>query len=127
MLCPIDIEFLPFYGPIKNISVEVKCRGTGMTAIIETSRLFNGKIYPKSEPRSCVVDVVNSLKFEFVMEYNDLDCAVKQIVSPVLIFFIALNQLVNFSQFGQINDRDLTPAPKHTMRSIFKMSINSKP
>ncbi|KAG1696965.1 hypothetical protein GQR58_006077 [Nymphon striatum] len=53
--------------------------GTGMTAIIETSKVFNGKIYPKSEPRSCVVDVVNSLKFEFIMEYNDLDCAVKQI------------------------------------------------
>lgn len=87
--------------------VEVVCGATGMTAVIETSRLFNGKLYPKSQPRSCVVDVVNSLKFEFRMDYNDLDCDVKQVVSSAQYMLSSLESsnvietVFEFQSYGQ--------------------------
>lgn len=40
-----------------------------MNVEIETSRLFNGKIYPRSQPRNCVRDVTNALKFSISMPY----------------------------------------------------------
>lgn len=49
-----------------------------MIASVQTSKLFNGKIYAKSKPNSCVNDVKNSLEFEITMPYHDLMCDVKQ-------------------------------------------------
>jgi putative uncharacterized protein (fragment) len=50
-----------------------------MTAQIKTNKLFNGKIYAKSNPKSCVKDVSNSLEFDIIMPFYDLMCDVKQI------------------------------------------------
>lgn len=49
-----------------------------MVASVKTSKLFNGKIYAKSKPNSCVKDITNDLEFEISMTYNDVNCDVKQ-------------------------------------------------
>lgn len=49
-----------------------------MVAKIRTSKIFNGKIYAKGSPNSCVNDVTASLDFELRMAYNDLECNVRK-------------------------------------------------
>lgn len=49
-----------------------------MLTRVRTNRIFNGKIYGKSKPNSCVMDINNSLSFELSLGYNDVDCAVKR-------------------------------------------------
>uniref|UniRef100_T1J1E1 ZP domain-containing protein n=1 Tax=Strigamia maritima TaxID=126957 RepID=T1J1E1_STRMM len=58
-------------------NVTVECRSADMIARILTNRLFNGKIYAKSRPRSCVTDVSNELEFELRMAYGDVNCNVQ--------------------------------------------------
>ncbi|CAH0773858.1 unnamed protein product [Bemisia tabaci] len=59
-----------------NISVD--CRGADMVARVHTNKMFSGKVYAKSRPNSCVMDVDNSLDFELHLGYHDLNCDVKQ-------------------------------------------------
>lgn len=59
-------------------NVSIDCRAGDMVAKIQTSKLFDGKIYAKGSPNSCVVDVKQSLEFELHMGYNNLECNVKQ-------------------------------------------------
>ncbi|XP_063244254.1 uncharacterized protein LOC134543273 [Bacillus rossius redtenbacheri] len=59
-----------------NVSIE--CGSTGMAARIKTTKLFDGKIYAKGSPNSCVEDVRGSLEFELRMPYNSVDCQVRQ-------------------------------------------------
>lgn len=68
-----------------------------MVAKVSSSKMFNGKVYAKSKPNSCVNDVSNALEFEvslqsisqtnrksntcctqIAMPYHDLECDVKQ-------------------------------------------------
>ena len=49
-----------------------------MVAKIRTSKIFNGKIYAKGSPNSCVNDVTASLDFELRMAYNDIECNVRK-------------------------------------------------
>lgn len=49
-----------------------------MVARIQTSKLFDGKIYAKGSPNSCVRDVNNSLEFELDMAYDNLECNVRK-------------------------------------------------
>lgn len=49
-----------------------------MLAKIKTSKLFNGKIYAKGSPNSCVQDVNSSLEFELRMGFDDVECNVRQ-------------------------------------------------
>ncbi|XP_020817193.1 uncharacterized protein LOC110190877 [Drosophila serrata] len=59
-----------------NVSIE--CRSGEMITKIRTSKLFDGKVYAKGAPKSCAVNVNNSLEFDFRMGYNDLECNVRQ-------------------------------------------------
>ncbi|XP_068153531.1 uncharacterized protein nyo [Drosophila tropicalis] len=59
-----------------NVSIE--CRSGEMITKIRTSKLFDGKVYAKGAPKSCSVNVNNSLEFDFRMGYNDLECNVRQ-------------------------------------------------
>ncbi|XP_034231459.1 uncharacterized protein LOC117639693 [Thrips palmi] len=59
-------------------NVTIDCRGTDMVARVQTNKVFNGKVYAKSRPNSCVSDVVNSLDFQLKLGYHDLNCDVKQ-------------------------------------------------
>ncbi|CAG9837045.1 unnamed protein product [Diabrotica balteata] len=59
-------------------NVSIDCRSGDMIARIQTSRLFDGKIYAKGSPNSCVRDVNNSLEFELNMPYDNLECNVRK-------------------------------------------------
>jgi len=57
-------------------NVSVACTADGMVAHVRTSKMFSGKIYTKSRPHSCIVDVKNKLEFELNVEYNNVNCDV---------------------------------------------------
>ncbi|XP_061388950.1 uncharacterized protein LOC133324081 [Musca vetustissima] len=59
-------------------NVTIECGAGDMVARIRTSKLFDGKVYAKGSPKSCSVDVKNSLEFELKMGYQDLECNVRQ-------------------------------------------------
>ncbi|KAG5888988.1 hypothetical protein JTB14_013293 [Gonioctena quinquepunctata] len=59
-------------------NVSIDCRSGDMIARIQTSKLFDGKIYAKGSPNSCVRDVNNSLEFELSMAYDNLECNVRK-------------------------------------------------
>lgn len=59
-------------------NVTIDCRSGDMVAKIRTSKIFNGKIYAKGSPNSCVNDVTASLEFELRMAYNDIECNVRK-------------------------------------------------
>ena len=53
--------------------MSIECGARAMNVQIETSRLFNGKIYSRSQPRNCAEDVTNSLQFNISMPYLNGD------------------------------------------------------
>lgn len=59
-------------------SVNIDCRGTDMVASIHTNRLFDGKVYAKNRPNSCVNDVKNTLDFDLHLDYHSVNCDVRQ-------------------------------------------------
>ncbi|XP_046415572.1 uncharacterized protein LOC124299981 [Neodiprion virginianus] len=59
-------------------NVTIDCQAGQMVAHIQTSKLFNGKIYAKGSPNSCVEDVKSDLEFELRMAYDDLECNIRQ-------------------------------------------------
>lgn len=66
--------------------VTIECRSREMVAYVRTTKVFNGKVYVKSRPNSCVTDVLNSMDFEIRMAYHDLNCDVKQQVKLFITF-----------------------------------------
>lgn len=52
-------------------NVTIACRSREMVARVKTNKLFNGKIYAKNSPLSCVNDISNSMDFELTMAFND--------------------------------------------------------
>ena len=59
-------------------NVTIDCRAADMIATVRTNKIFNGKIYAKDNPNSCVVDVENAIEFDIKMGYNDIECNVKR-------------------------------------------------
>ncbi|KAG7175215.1 putative PAN domain-containing protein 7 [Homarus americanus] len=59
-------------------NVTIDCRSGDMVAKIKTSKIFNGKIYAKGSPNTCVSDIEDALEFELRMSYNDIDCNVER-------------------------------------------------
>lgn len=59
-------------------NVTIDCRSGDMIAKIKTSKIFNGKIYAKGSPNTCVNDIEDALEFELTMSYNDIDCDVER-------------------------------------------------
>lgn len=58
--------------------VKIECRGTDMVASVHTNRLFDGKVYAKNRPGSCVNDVKGTLDFQLRLDYHSADCDVRQ-------------------------------------------------
>nr|XP_046914659.1 uncharacterized protein LOC124495350 isoform X2 [Dermatophagoides farinae] len=52
-------------------NITVLCQSKEMKIQIETSKLFNGKIYAQNRPRSCMNDIMNMLNFELSIPYTD--------------------------------------------------------
>ncbi|XP_015791416.1 uncharacterized protein LOC107368149 [Tetranychus urticae] len=63
-------------GPCYKLKID--CRAKEMIASIQTTKLFNGKVYAKAKPTACVNDVTNQLDFDLAMPYHDILCDVKQ-------------------------------------------------
>ena len=49
-------------------NVTIDCRAADMIATVRTNKIFNGKIYAKDNPNSCVTDVDNGIEFSIKME-----------------------------------------------------------
>ena len=47
---------------------------------MRTNRVFDGRMYGKTRPNSCTIDVRKSLDFELYLGFNDIDCDVRQVV-----------------------------------------------
>lgn len=52
-------------------NVTVVCKSREMVARVKTNKVFNGKIYAKNAPLSCMNDISNSMDFELSMAFND--------------------------------------------------------
>ncbi|XP_055949587.1 uncharacterized protein LOC129983909 [Argiope bruennichi] len=74
----LDIPGVTTYEISACYNVTIQCKAREMIAKVKTSKVFNGRIYAKSRPNSCVADVANSVDFEIKMAYHDLNCDVKQ-------------------------------------------------
>ena len=48
-----------------------------MVAHVRTNRVFSGRMYGRTRPNSCVIDIDRSLDFELKLGYNDIDCDVE--------------------------------------------------
>lgn len=58
-------------------NVTVSCKSREMVARVRTNKLFNGKIYAKNAPLSCMSDVSQSMDFELNMAFQDACSIVK--------------------------------------------------
>ncbi|KAM8704693.1 hypothetical protein ACLKA7_009194 [Drosophila subpalustris] len=74
----LSIEEASTYEQSACYNVSIDCRSGEMITKIRTSKLFDGKVYAKGAPKSCAVNVNNSLEFDLRMRYNDLECNVRQ-------------------------------------------------
>jgi len=59
-------------------SVKIDCRSADMVASVHTNRLFDGKVYAKNRPSSCVNDVKSTLDFDLRLDYHSPNCDVRQ-------------------------------------------------
>ena len=73
----LDIQGAISYELDSCYNVTVQCRSREMVARVKTNKLFNGKIYAKNAPLSCVNDITNSMDFELPMAFND-NCAIQR-------------------------------------------------
>lgn len=60
------------------LQVTIECKASEMVATVSTSTVFNGKVYARSRPNSCVEDIKNSTEFSIALPYNSVDCDVVQ-------------------------------------------------
>ena len=59
-------------------NVSIDCHSGDMRANIRTTSLFDGKVYAKGSPVTCMEDISNSMEFSITMEYTDLECGVQR-------------------------------------------------
>ena len=72
----LAIEEATTYELSACYNVSIECHSGDMVANILTSTLFDGKIYAKGSPETCMEDINGQLKFSITFGYNDLDCGV---------------------------------------------------
>ncbi|KAI1289639.1 hypothetical protein HDE_09128 [Halotydeus destructor] len=84
-------------------NVTIECGAKNMKAVIQTNRIFGGKVYDKTKPNSCVNDVKSTLEFSLDMNYNDISCDVKQLEAGVFSNLIVIQHhdlIVKSSDIG---------------------------
>jgi len=59
-------------------NVSIDCHSGDMTANIRTTTLFDGKVYAKGSPVTCMEDIENTMEFSITMKYTDIECGVKR-------------------------------------------------
>ena len=72
------IEEATTYELSSCYNVSIDCHSGDMTANIRTSSLFDGKVYAKGSPVTCMEDIDNSMEFSITMKYTDIECGVKR-------------------------------------------------
>jgi len=72
------IEEATTYELSSCYNVTIDCHSGDMTANIRTSSLFDGKVYAKGSPVTCMEDIDNSMEFSITMKYTDIECGVKR-------------------------------------------------
>jgi len=74
----LAIEEATTYELSACYNVSIDCHSGDMVANIVTSTLFDGKVYAKGSPLTCVRDINDTLEFSIEFGYNDLDCGVER-------------------------------------------------
>jgi len=74
----LAIEEATTYELSSCYNVSIDCHSADMVATIVTSTRFDGKIYAKGSPLTCVEDVEDSLNFNITFGYNDIECGVER-------------------------------------------------
>ena len=59
-------------------NVSIDCHSGDMTANIRTTTLFDGKVYAKGSPVTCMEDISSSTEFSITMRYTDIECGVER-------------------------------------------------
>lgn len=59
-------------------NVSIDCHSSDMTATIRTTTLFDGKVYAKGSPVTCMEDIENTMEFTITMKYTDIECGVRR-------------------------------------------------
>jgi len=72
------IEAATTYELSSCYNVTIDCHSGDMKANIRTSSLFDGKIYAKGSPVTCMEDIESSMEFSITMAYTDIECGVKR-------------------------------------------------
>lgn len=67
----LEIQGAVSYELDSCYNVTVICKSREMVARVKTNKIFNGKIYAKNAPLSCMNDITNSMDFELSMAFND--------------------------------------------------------
>ena len=70
------IEEATTYELSSCYNVSIDCHSGDMTANIRTTTLFDGKVYAKGSPVTCMEDISNSMEFSITMRYTDIECGV---------------------------------------------------
>ena len=72
------IEEATTYELSSCYNVTIDCHSGDMTANIRTSSLFDGKVYAKGSPVTCMEDIESSMEFSITMKYTDIECGVER-------------------------------------------------
>jgi len=72
------IEEATTYELSSCYNVSIDCHSGDMTANIRTTTLFDGKVYAKGSPVTCMEDISNSMEFSITMRYTDIECGVER-------------------------------------------------
>merc|ERR1712079_954039 len=72
------IEEATTYELSSTFNVSIDCHPGDMTANIRTTTLFDGKVYAKGSPVTCMEDIDSTMEFSITMKYTDIDCGVKR-------------------------------------------------
>lgn len=63
-------------GACYNVTLD--CLSDHLVAQLSTNKVFNGKIYSKLRPSTCMHDVQDAQSFQLRMDYTDPECGVRQ-------------------------------------------------
>lgn len=67
-------------------NVTVACKSREMVARVRTNKVFNGKIYAKNAPLTCVNDINNSMDFELGMAFMGDACSISRSAAHTGVF-----------------------------------------
>ena len=93
-----------------------------MVAHVRTNRVFSGRMYGRTRPNSCLVDVDRRLDFRLKLAYNDIGCDVSNQGSGKFTSDVVIQ--VFYPIFSLHLDRSIRSGSyRHNMKYIVLFSI----